>query len=134
VDKNEFRKKYNIDVINFETVIKESDYVSLHLPLNQETKGIINKEVLELMKPTAYLINTARGGLINEKDLYDALSQQIIAGAAADVISAEPPDKNNKLLSLRNFCLSPHIASLTINAEKNAIDLAAKNLLQILEN
>jgi Phosphoglycerate dehydrogenase and related dehydrogenases len=133
VDTLEFKQKHNIDVIGFEAVLRQSDYVSLHMPLVEETQGVINKEALQLMKRTAYLINTARGGLINEDDLYEALIKHRIAGAAADVLIAEPPDKNAKLLALDNFVLSPHIASLTVNAEKNTIDLATKNLLQMLE-
>ena len=134
VDKDDVKQQSNIDVLDFNDVLRKSDYISLHLPLNTNTEGIMNKTSFALMKSSAYLINTARGGLVNEDDLYDALADCKIAGAAADVLATEPPDRNTKLLTLKNFFLSPHIASLTLAAEKNTIDLATKNLLQMLEN
>ena len=133
VSKEDMKEKYNIEMKCFEEVLKESDFVTLHIPLTEENNGLMNKAALGLMKSTAYLINTARGGLINEEDLYDALTNNVIAGAAADVFSKEPPSKDEKLLGLDNFILCSHIASLTVNAEMNAIDLATHNLLKILE-
>jgi phosphoglycerate dehydrogenase-like enzyme len=127
------KEKYNIEMKCFEEVLKESDFVTLHMPLTEENNGLMNKATLGLMKSTAYLINTARGGLINEEDLYAALTNKVIAGAATDVFSKEPPSKDEKLLRLDNFILCSHIASLTVNAEMNTIDLATHNLLKILE-
>ncbi len=133
VNKEEMKEKYNIDIKSFEEVLQESDFVTLHMPLTEENKYLINKATLRLMKSTAYLINTARGDLVNEDDLYEALIENIIAGAAADVFSNESPSKDEKLLKLDNFILSSHIASLTVNAELNTINLATHNLLEILE-
>lgn len=133
VDVEEMEEVYNIKMESLERLLQESDFVSLHMPLTEETKNLINRDTLRLMKPTAYLINTARGGLVNENDLYDALTEKIIAGAAADVFSEEPPAKDEKLLQLDNFILCSHIASLTVNAEMNSIDLTTRNLLEILE-
>jgi phosphoglycerate dehydrogenase-like enzyme len=133
VSKEDMRKKYNIEMKCFEEVLKESDFVTLHMPLTEENNDLMNKATLGLMKSTAYLINTARGGLVNEEDLYDALTNKVIAGAATDVFSKEPPSKDEKLLRLDNFILCSHIASLTVNAEMNTIDLATHNLLKILE-
>ncbi|MDF2523815.1 MAG: Phosphoglycerate dehydrogenase [Clostridiales bacterium] len=132
VNKEEMKEKYNIDMKSFEEVLQESDFVTLHMPLTEENKYLMNKATLRLMKSTAYLINTARGGLVNEDDLYEALIENIIAGAAADVFSNESPSKDEKLLKLDNFILSSHIASLTVNAELNTINLATHNLLKIL--
>ncbi|MBP2657753.1 MAG: 3-phosphoglycerate dehydrogenase [Firmicutes bacterium] len=133
VSKEEMKEKYNIEMKCFEEVLKESDFVTLHMPLTEENNGLMNKATLGLMKSTSYLINTARGGLINEEDLYAALTNKVIAGAATDVFSKEPPSKDEKLLRLDNFILCSHIASLTVNAEMNTIDLATHNLLKILE-
>ncbi|MBP3039029.1 phosphoglycerate dehydrogenase [Bacillaceae bacterium Marseille-Q3522] len=133
VNEKEVKEKYNMEMKSFEEVLQESDFITLHMPLTDETKNLINKDTLRLMKPTAYLINTARGGLVNEDDLYDALTEKVIAGAAEDVFSSEPPAKDEKLLKLDNFLLSSHIASLTVNAEIKTIQIATDNLLKILE-
>lgn len=96
----------------FNDVISQSDVLTLHCPLTPETHQIINQSVLAQMKPTALLINTARGALINEDDLADALNRGEIAGAALDVLSKEPPSPENKLLQVRhkNLLITPHIA------------------------
>lgn len=98
---------------NIEGVFKISDYVSLHLPLSENTKNLIGDKLLSLMKPTAYLINTARGGIIDEKVLVQKLKNREIAGAAIDVFYHEPPENTNELLKLSNVILTPHSASLT---------------------
>ncbi|CUH97335.1 hypothetical protein P22_3462 [Propionispora sp. 2/2-37] len=132
-NQEECKKQYHIDVKSFEAVLRESDFVTLHMPLMEDTEYLMNKTTLSLMKPTAYLVNTARGGLVNEDDLYEALQEKTIAGAAADVFSIEPPAKGAKLLQLDNFLLTSHIASLTVNAEMNTIALATHNLLNLLD-
>jgi len=114
------------------TLFRESDFVSLHLPSVPETRGVVNRDLLGLMKPTAYLVNTARGDLINENDLAAALREKRIGGAAVDVFSAEPPSDDNPLLGLENIILTPHVASLTrevtvkaaVGAAQAVIDLA----------
>lgn len=98
---------------SFEEVAKQADAVSLHIPHTPETDNLINKDVLKTMKKSAYLINAARGGLVNEDDLYEALKNKIIAGAAMDVFTKEPPSTDNKLFTLDNFIASPHNAGLT---------------------
>ena len=102
------------DVVSksFQTILKSSDFISLHARLNQNTKHLIGSVELSLMKPTAFLINTARGSLINEKDLIIALENSTISGAALDVFEEEPLN-NSKLTKLSNIILSPHIAGST---------------------
>ena len=93
---------------HFAEFLSECDVVSLHAPLTRETMGMINGEALRTMKPTAYLINTARGGLLVEEDLYEALATNVIAGAALDVLVTEPPENGFKLSGLRNIVITPH--------------------------
>lgn len=91
-------------------LLKSSDFVSVHTPLTPKTKNLISREELQMMKPTAFIINTARGGIINESDLRKALDNKSIAGAGVDVLSEEPPQNGNPLLVARNIILTPHIA------------------------
>lgn len=97
-------------------IIKNSDFISLHIPATSETKGSINKEFFKKMKETAYLINCARGEVINEEDLYEALTTGEIKGAALDVFNEEPALKENPLFRLDNIILSPHNGALTVEA------------------
>jgi glycerate dehydrogenase len=113
-------------------LLAESDFVSLHCPLTPETRGFINKASLDLMKKTAFLVNTSRGGLVVEDDLADALNQNRIAGASLDVLSAEPPPASNPLLSARNCIITPHIAWATREARARLMEIAADNLRQYL--
>ena len=96
--------------------MKEADYVSIHAPLTSETRGLIGETEFALMKPSAYLINTARGAIIVEKALIDALRNRRIAGAGLDVFPAEPLSASSPLVSLDNVILSPHIGGLTEEA------------------
>jgi glycerate dehydrogenase len=93
-----------------ETVFAEADVISLHCPLGSSTRGMVNRERLATMKPRTFIINTARGGLVNEQDLADALNEGRIAGAGLDVLSVEPPIETNPLLTARNCLITPHIA------------------------
>ncbi|MCC2125400.1 hydroxyacid dehydrogenase [Hominiventricola filiformis] len=98
-------------VDSMEELYKRSDFVSLHCPATPETKGSVNMKYLSLMKPGAFLVNCARGEVVNEEDLYQALTTGIIKGAALDVLSSEPPKEDNPLLGLKNVILSPHCAA-----------------------
>lgn len=98
---------------NIEDVFKRADYISLHIPLTNETKNLVGEKLLSLMKPTAYIVNTARGGIIDEAALAKALSENRIAGAALDVLESEPPQADNPLMPLKNVILTPHSAALT---------------------
>lgn len=101
---------------NLEELFKESDFITLHCPNIPETKGMVTRELLFSMKPDAYIINTARGGVIDEKALIDALKENRIAGAGLDVFEKEPPDADNPLLYMQNVVVSPHSAALTREA------------------
>ncbi|WP_129724767.1 phosphoglycerate dehydrogenase [Xylanivirga thermophila] len=125
-------EKYDISMVDLEELFKKSDFITLHSPLTDETENMINKETLSMMKHTAYLINTSRGGLINEEDLYNALVVGTIAGAAQDVFSKEPAG-NHKLLSLDNFILTPHIGAFTKEATERMVVQSTKNLINMLE-
>jgi glycerate dehydrogenase len=113
---------------DLQTLFVESDVVSLHCPLTEENKGFVNNHLLQQMKPTAYLINTARGQLINEADLADALNKGHIAGAALDVLSVEPPRADNPLLHARNCLLTPHIAWISYEARQRIMHVTAQNI------
>ncbi len=109
-------------------LLKNSDVISLHTPLTSENEKFIDKEAIEMMKPTAYFINTGRGGLINEADLAESLNTNKIAGAALDVLSTEPPKKDNPLLSAKNCIITPHVAWSTIAARKRLMEVAVANV------
>ena len=109
-------------------LLEESDVVTIHCPLFPETKGLINKERLLLMKKTAFLLNTARGPVIVDEDLAEALNNGTIAGAGIDVLSVEPPSKDNPLFSAKNCIITPHIAWATKEARTRLMDIAVNNL------
>lgn len=133
VDK-EFAKNYDVEVVPFKEILNKSDFVSLHIPLTDETRNSITITQLNEMKQSAVLINTARGGIVNEDDLYIALSQNVIRAAYFDVLSSEPPKKDEPLLKLSNFNLTPHIASRSKEAEKNTADMSTKIIIEALKN
>jgi glycerate dehydrogenase len=111
-----------------ETLLKESDVVSLHCPLSSQTAGLIDRTALGLMKKSAFLLNTARGGLIVEEDLANALNSGDIAGAALDVLSTEPPNEMNPLLSARNCIITPHHCWASKVTREKLLAQAAANL------
>jgi glycerate dehydrogenase len=114
-------------------LLETSDVISLHCPLTPETKGLINRERLQQMKPTAFLINTARGGLVVDGDLAEALNEGVIAGAALDVLSQEPPESDHPLFTAKNCILTPHIAWATKEAREKLLEIAAGNIRAFLE-
>lgn len=124
----------NTKIAQMNEVIEESDFISLHIPLSPETKNMISAKELKRMKPGAVLINTARGGIVNEGDLRDALNNGVIRAAYFDVFTSEPPKKEEPLLSLPNFYLTPHIASRSKEAEKNTADMATQIIIEALSN
>ncbi len=109
-------------------LLAQSDVVSLHCPLFPDTAGLINQETLARMKPSAFLINTSRGGLIVDQDLSDALNRNQIAGAALDVLSVEPPPADNPLLKAKNILITPHISWATGEARARLMGIAVDNL------
>jgi glycerate dehydrogenase len=117
---------------SIEEVLRESDVVSLHAPLTPETRAIINAHTLALMKPTAILINTARGPLVDAAALAEALNAGRLAGAGLDVMSVEPPPADNPLLSAKNCLMTPHIAWATREARIRLMDIAVENVAAFL--
>lgn len=122
---------FGVQLTDLKDVLTQSDFVSLHVPLTDKTRNLINKDSLALMKPTSVIINTSRGEIINETDLYNALKNNEIAGAALDVLSKEPPEES-PLLMLDNIILSPHIAGLTKEAQVRTSVLVARELCKVL--
>lgn len=116
------------EYVDLDRLFRESDVVTLHCPLTPQTQGMIDAARLGQMKPTAYLINTARGGLVNEADLAAALDAGWIAGAGLDVLSVEPPAAGNPLLAARNCVITPHIAWATRAARRRLLDVTAANI------
>ena len=116
-----------------ETVLREADYVSVHCPLVPETEKLINAERLAMMKPNALLVNTSRGGVVDEDALADALDRGVIAGAALDVMAQEPPDVHSRLLQHPKCLVTPHVAAFSCDFEKNFFDYSVKKLRQICD-
>jgi len=114
--------------VNLETLLAQSDVVSLHCPLTPETQGLINATRLSLMKKNAFLINTSRGPLVCEQDLAGALNTDRIAGAGLDVLSTEPPKPDNPLLTAKNCIITPHIAWATRSARQRLLQTTVDNL------
>lgn len=113
---------------SLDDLVAEADIISLHCPLTDENTGMVNKDLLSRMKSSAFLINTGRGGLVNEQDLADALNEEKIAGAAVDVLSVEPVADDNPLLKAKNCVITPHIAWATKEARKRLMGTTAENI------
>ena len=126
--KPQFMLPQGIQRMGLDELFRECDVVSLHCPLTNNTKELVNAARLSTMKPTAILINTGRGPLVNEQDLADALNNGVIAAAGLDVLSTEPPCKDNPLLTARNCYITPHIAWATKEARIRLMDIAVTNL------
>jgi glycerate dehydrogenase len=115
-----------------EQVFAEADVISLHCPLVRDNQGLVNRGRIARMKPSALLINTARGGLVHERDLADALNEGRIGGAALDVLSAEPPTPDNPLLTAKNCLITPHVAWATVEARRRLMAVTAMNVAAFL--
>ncbi|MDD2573542.1 MAG: C-terminal binding protein [Bacillota bacterium] len=127
--KQEDAKALGVKLVDLETLLKESDFVSLHAPLTEETMHVINEKTLKLMKPTAFLINTARGPLVDEKAICKALKEKWIAGAGLDVLEQEPPVADNPLFTLYNVILTPHAA---FTSDKSEVALRVKAMQEAI--
>ncbi len=124
--------EYIQEAENMEEVLRQSDFVSFHMPLRPDTENIINKETLGLMKESAYFINMARGGNVDEDALYDTLKSHKIAGAAIDVFKMEPPGADNKLFELDNLIVSPHNAAHSYDSMDRMAYNAATEIIKVL--
>ncbi len=129
----ESAKALGFELVSQEELFSKADVISLHCPLTEETRHLINKNTLALMKKDAVLINTARGLLVDEQALYEALKEKKIRAAGLDVLSQEPPIKQSPLMSLPNCIITPHIAWATAEARKRLMDIAFCNLISFLE-
>ncbi|MHC4087262.1 MAG: D-2-hydroxyacid dehydrogenase [Planctomycetota bacterium] len=118
--------------VELEDVFRRSDVVSLHCPLTPQTKNLVNKQRLALMKKTAFLINISRGPIVDEQALAQALNNEEIAGAGLDVLSSEPPEKDNPLLTPRNCFITPHIAWATRSARQRLLKVVVENVAAFL--
>ena len=121
-------KMEGVSFVDEKTCFSEADIVSLHCPLNKDNFEFVNKELLASMKRKAFLINTSRGGLVNENDLAEALNHEIISGAALDVLSTEPPSADNPLLHAKNCLINPHIAWATFESRNRLMDVVVNNI------
>ena len=120
--------KVDVKRVELDELLQTSDFVSLHCPLTEQNKGMVNKTFLSRMKKSAILINTGRGPLVMDSDLADALNSSIIAGAALDVLTTEPPSADNPLLKAKNCIITPHIAWASIEARQRLMNIAVNNL------
>ncbi|MDZ4171415.1 MAG: phosphoglycerate dehydrogenase, partial [Methanobacteriaceae archaeon] len=128
----EFAKDLGVKVVDLETIFKESDVITIHVPLTPETKHLVSKEAFEMMKESAFIINCARGGIIDEDALYVALSENKIGGAALDVFEKEPP-ANSPLLRLDNIVLTPHIGASSGEAQRDAALIVANEIITVFK-
>jgi glyoxylate reductase len=124
--------RYGMRRMAFDDLLRESDVVSLHVPLTAATRHLVAERELQLMKPTAYLVNTARGGVLDQQALYAALVGGSIAGAALDVTDPEPLPAEHALLQLDNCLVVPHIASASVATRTRMATLAAENIIAVL--
>ncbi len=121
-------KRSNFHWTEINDLLKNADVVSIHCPLVPETKGLINKDSIKLMKHSAFILNTSRGPIIVEEDLAEALNNDLIAGAGIDVLSVEPPPESNPLFKVKNCIITPHIAWATKEARQRLMNIAVNNL------
>lgn len=130
--KPEIADQHQVKMVDWPTLLQSADILSLHVPVTEQTYHLINSEALAMMKKSSFLINTARGALVDEKALYNSLTQGEIAGVGMDVSEKEPIDPNNQLLSLSNVILTPHSAWYTEEAQESLQIQAAQEIARVL--
>jgi D-3-phosphoglycerate dehydrogenase len=129
--REEYCREHNIEISSFDDIIQKADAITLHLPLNDSTYHLFNREVISKMKDSAILINTSRGGIIDEDAAYEALKQGKLGGLGLDAFEIEPPD-NSPLFSLDNVVVTPHTGAHTKEASDKMASMAVKNLIDVL--
>lgn len=129
----EVAEKYNIELMGLDELLKRSDFISLHVALTESTKHMLSTAQFEIMKDKAYIVNCARGGVIDEDALYDALKEGMIGGAALDVFETEPPGET-KLAELDNVAFTPHIGANTVDAQLKAGTMVSEQVMMVLDN
>jgi glyoxylate reductase len=128
----EFEHEHGVEYRELDALLAESDFITVHVDLNDSTRKLFNAETLGRMKPTAYLINAARGPIVDTEALYGALKDRTIAGAALDVTDPEPLPADHPILQLDNILVCPHIASASVRTRTNMALLAAENIVKVL--
>jgi glyoxylate reductase len=128
----DLESELGVEYVTLEELLAEADFITLHCPLNEETRHLMGKEQFAKMKPTAVLINTSRGPVVDQKALYEALAQRRIGGAALDVTDPEPPAPDDPLLKLDNLTIVPHIGSASFATRTKMATMAAENLIAAL--
>lgn len=126
-------QEMKVSLVSLEELLHKSDFISIHIPLNRETRNLLGIRQFQMMKPAAYLINTSRGGLIKEDELYQALKEGLLAGAAMDVTEPEPPHPDNPLLELDNVILTAHSAHFSNQSAVELRKKAEENIFAVLE-
>jgi glyoxylate reductase len=133
IRRTDLEKELGIEYCEIDDLLKRSDIVTIHVPRSKETIGLINENNLKLMKPSAVVVNTSRGGIIDERGLYKALSNGWIFAAGLDVHEKEPSSMEDPLLKLPNIIVAPHIASATHQSRSKMSEMAALNLVKVLK-
>jgi glyoxylate reductase len=133
IPRPDMERELDAKQVDLDTLLREADFVSIHVPLIKETYHLINADKLKLMKKTAYLINNSRGPVVDEKALYVALKEGIIAGAGLDVFEQEPTPVDNPLLKLDNVVVAPHISSASYETRSKMAEMVAENLVAFFE-
>ena len=134
IDHEKIKKSGAIPIQNFKNNLSKMDAITLHCPKNEETTNLFTKKEFQTMKKNAFIINCARGGILNEDDLYEALLNEKIAGAGLDVFDVEPTPSSNPLLKLKNVILSPHIAGVTVESTVRMATETVQNVLDVFDN
>jgi glyoxylate reductase len=133
VRRPDFEKEYNIQFTDIDLLFQKADFITINAPLTKGTYHLVDEKKLRMMKKTAYLINNARGPIVDEKALYKALKEGWIAGAALDVFEQEPTPKENPLLKLNNVVVAPHISSASYETRSRMAEMVAENLIAFFE-
>ena len=134
IDHEKIKKSGAIPIQNFKNNLSKMDAITLHCPKNEETTNLFTKKEFQTMKKNAFIINCARGGILNEEDLYEALLNKKIAGAGLDVFDVEPTPSTNPLFKLKNVILSPHIAGVTVESTVRMATETVQNVLDVFDN
>ena len=134
IDHEKIKKSGAIPIQNFKNNLSKMDAITLHCPKNEETTNLFTKKEFQTMKKNAFIINCARGGILNEDDLYEALLNEKIAGAGLDVFDVEPTPLSNPLFKLKNVILSPHIAGVTVESTVRMATETVQNVLDVFDN
>ena len=134
IDHEKIKKSGAIPIQNFKNNLSKMDAITLHCPKNEETTNLFTKKEFQTMKKNAFIINCARGGILNEEDLYEALLNKKIAGAGLDVFDIEPTPSSNPLFKLKNVILSPHIAGVTVESTVRMATETVQNVLDVFDN